>query len=408
MMGKKYKKAILFIVVFLGLSFILVYSYKKYTNSYSEGAIVTKLANLSVNYIDGNVVKSTDKEKILHFSVTNDSQIDVYYSVRLVNVKQFATDVKLYLYNNSNNSLEIKTNGTNDVIVSNGVKVSPKETQSYYIKITNPNEEFNIFELEVSEDKEQDITITKTIINNNIIKSAPATKVGEEAATNDEGLISDLDDYGVTYYFRGNVTNNYFNFAEKRWRIVRINGDNTIRLILDEQVSTMEQFAGEEGEYNSVAISKSLDEWYNSNLSNYDKYIVENKFCYDYNLSTDKTVYNAYTRVVVSNTPSFNCEGKVISKNIGLLSVDEAIYAGLMVNRSNTSNYLYNSGLNEWWTITPSTNEYGFNIFIVKNDGAITSVNSRNVKSLRPVINLSSYIHIEGNGTKENPYKIIE
>ena len=153
MMGKKYKKAILFIVVFLGLSFILVYSYKKYTNSYSEGAIVTKLANLSVNYIDGNVVKSTDKEKILHFSVTNDSQIDVYYSVRLVNVKQFATDVKLYLYNNSNNSLEIKTNGTNDVIVSNGVKVSPKETQSYYIKITNPNEEFNIFELEVSEDK---------------------------------------------------------------------------------------------------------------------------------------------------------------------------------------------------------------------------------------------------------------
>ena len=36
-----------------------------------------------------------------------------------------------------------------------------------------------------------------------------------------------------TYYFRGNVQNNYVNFANLTWRIVRINEDKTIRLVLN-------------------------------------------------------------------------------------------------------------------------------------------------------------------------------
>ena len=47
------------------------------------------------------------------------------------------------------------------------------------------------------------------------------------------GIYKDEDDYGTTYYFRGNVENNYVKFAGKDWRIVRINEDGTIRLILD-------------------------------------------------------------------------------------------------------------------------------------------------------------------------------
>ena len=52
-------------------------------------------------------------------------------------------------------------------------------------------------------------------------------------ATTDEGIYSAQDDYGTSYYFRGATTNNYVKFAGFYWRIVRINGDGTIRLIYD-------------------------------------------------------------------------------------------------------------------------------------------------------------------------------
>ena len=52
-------------------------------------------------------------------------------------------------------------------------------------------------------------------------------------ATTDEGIYAAQDDYGTSYYFRGAVENNYVKFANKYWRIIRINGDGTIRLIYD-------------------------------------------------------------------------------------------------------------------------------------------------------------------------------
>ena len=47
----------------------------------------------------------------------------------------------------------------------------------------------------------------------------------------DKGLYKTVDDYGDTYYYRGKVDNNYVSFAGFIWRIVRINGDGSIRLI---------------------------------------------------------------------------------------------------------------------------------------------------------------------------------
>lgn len=41
------------------------------------------------------------------------------------------------------------------------------------------------------------------------------------------------DNDGDSYYFAGAVDNNYVSFANKTWRIVRINGDGSIRLILN-------------------------------------------------------------------------------------------------------------------------------------------------------------------------------
>lgn len=45
------------------------------------------------------------------------------------------------------------------------------------------------------------------------------------------------DAYGDSYYYRGNVTNNYVLFAGKYWRIIRYNGDGTVRVIYDGTVA---------------------------------------------------------------------------------------------------------------------------------------------------------------------------
>ena len=39
------------------------------------------------------------------------------------------------------------------------------------------------------------------------------------------------DDYGISYYFRGAVENNWVKFAGYYWRILRVNGDGSIRMI---------------------------------------------------------------------------------------------------------------------------------------------------------------------------------
>ena len=51
-------------------------------------------------------------------------------------------------------------------------------------------------------------------------------------------LASTEDDYGTSYYFRGAVKNNYVEFANKCWRIVRISGDGSVKLILHNDNTT--------------------------------------------------------------------------------------------------------------------------------------------------------------------------
>ena len=52
-----------------------------------------------------------------------------------------------------------------------------------------------------------------------------------ESTESDKGLYQETDDYGTTYYYRGNVVNNNVCFAGFYWKIVRINGNGTVRLI---------------------------------------------------------------------------------------------------------------------------------------------------------------------------------
>ena len=52
-----------------------------------------------------------------------------------------------------------------------------------------------------------------------------------KTVTTDEGLYMAEDDDGASYYYRGAVKNNYVSFAGYTWRIIRRNGDGSIRMI---------------------------------------------------------------------------------------------------------------------------------------------------------------------------------
>ena len=106
-------------------------------------------------------------------------------------------------------------------------------------------------------------------------------------ATTDEGIYSAQDDYGTSYYFRGAVENNYVKFANKYWRIIRINGDGTIRLIYD---GTSAHANGESSTDRQIGTSA-----FNSKANtyeSYDNFYLGYMYFYQYrNINTGGTFY---------------------------------------------------------------------------------------------------------------------
>ena len=76
-------------------------------------------------------------------------------------------------------------------------------------------------------------TLLAAIKNANTVISSPSTYPGQDiSASNEAALVSEEDDYGTSYYFRGAVTNNFVEYANMCWRIVRVTGDGSIKLVL--------------------------------------------------------------------------------------------------------------------------------------------------------------------------------
>ncbi len=75
----------------------------------------------------------------------------------------------------------------------------------------------------------------KTILANNTLNET--TPDFSKIATTNEGMYATEDDLGTSYYFRGAVNNNWVKFGKDSsgnymyWRIIRINGDGSIRMI---------------------------------------------------------------------------------------------------------------------------------------------------------------------------------
>ena len=109
-------------------------------------------------------------------------------------------------------------------------------------------------------------------------------------ATTDEGLYMAEDDDGASYYYRGAVKNNYVSFAGYTWRIIRRNGNGSIRLIYSGKTTS------DTGE--STTIGKSQ---YNSKYWDpaYVGYKYDEKFSLHENNET--TSYDG-----VTNTQKYN------------------------------------------------------------------------------------------------------
>ncbi len=236
------------------------------------------------------------------------------------------------------------------------------------------------------------------------------------------GIYTAEDDFGTSYYFRGDVENNYVYFAGYYWRIIRINGDGSIRIIYDGtsahvngESSTDRQlgiskfnsaindnayvgfmygatgsstYAATHANTNNSTIKTYLDNWYNTNIkgTTNEQYIVDAIYCNDREVSSgtgswqDDTEYKSYNRIK-NKTPSLKCNqvndrftvnvnidnvtgNGALKYPIGLITVDEVSYAGGITlsygSGTGTNNEVYYlCTKNNFWTMSP----YGYSTY---------------------------------------------
>ena len=149
-------------------------------------------------------------------------------------------------------------------------------------------------------------------------------------------LASTEDDYGTSYYFRGKVKNNYVQFANKCWRIVRITGNGAIKLVLHNDNTSdasdpcssvnngdyaafahyngstytsafnssrddnayigfmygttgASDYASTHANVNKSTILTNLETWYKNNLASYEDKLADTIWC------NDKSTFSTYT-----------------------------------------------------------------------------------------------------------------
>ncbi len=194
----------------------------------------------------------------------------------------------------------------------------------------------------------------------------------DDPATTDEGIFEMEDDYGTSYYYRGAVTNNYVKFAGFYWRIIRVNGEGSLRIMYDgtqafengtnnarrfiktgqtystnpydnKYVGWMYGPAGtdsstskEEAQSNieNSTIKEVVDAWYKTNIEDkgYGNVVSDTIFCNDRSIpgkattgfgsdtglgyGNNSTAYGAFARMrmgfsgYIGATPTFKCPQK--------------------------------------------------------------------------------------------------
>lgn len=236
-------------------------------------------------------------------------------------------------------------------------------------------------------------TLLAAIRKNSIIGTT-ATIPGREISTATEKVLASTeDDYGTTFYFRGAVTNNFVIFANMCWKIVRVTGNGSIKLVLynrndsnlenpcnqtgnnlsfakykgnttttkfnsssgmNAYVGLMygspdsETYAAEHANKNDSTILTNLKTWYDTKLRNYNDMLADIIWCNDKSVlgsgtgySNDWGDYGSYQRLIndsVEHQPSLLCSTitmENVEKNLSRFTSSDIINGNGKLKGSN-------------------------------------------------------------------------
>lgn len=274
-------------------------------------------------------------------------------------------------------------------------------------------------------------------------------KGGDAILANDNAPTSSTIDWtgGTTYYYTGKP-NNWIQFAGFYWRIIRINGDKTIRIIYSGNAETGPAITGEGTQIETSAFNSTsaggiyvgytygsgqhgygtnsriltqLNTWYNNNLVTNEQFIdIESEFCSDRNMANGSNwgagayAYAAHDRVDDSSNASLLCNSEdLLSKSngklpnpIGLITSDEVLLTGITYINANTESYLYTGLI--YWTLSPGVYDLRTaRVFYVDADGTLDRDAVTHQYGVRPVINLRADVQLTGSGTTSDPFKVV-
>ncbi len=423
---------LLAISILIGFSYSYYVANVKYVNN-TETVILSDVLNLifddtkEINVED--IIPGDSFTKT--FTVENTSDKATTFNILFNStINEFNRDLVYELY--EGDKLVVSTSltpKTGDIsYIKQNISIDATAKKEYTLKITfiyKESEDQNdlqgkkfssTIEINTTQINDEIKTATNYLLLNNQVQESSLNLTTKSL---ENGLYKTIDTNtgNPIYFYRGEVTNNYVSFANELWRIIRINEDGSIRVIKDTNVNTNYSFNENseiENAYNYVNsnIATNVNEYYNTILKDYQSMLSSEDYCVDtmivkndyYKESEENKSYSEYT-------PTYKCNNST-KLNIGLISYDEAVLAGLYYNLSNSNNYLIQGTNKNTWTLSKAgkyqySNDYY--AWKINDSGSIyeASVNSQNI-SYRPVINLKSTLNLTGNGTIENPYVFSE
>ncbi len=197
-------------------------------NGMKKTPFTFKLTNTCDKYVKAYITLDPLKEGTTNYILSK-------YIKANVSSKGTTDSGSLIVGNQATKELENKDNG----YILKEVVLSPKESKEYDLRIWMDYDTTKEQAAGMSYPSQIVIvtepskaTLAGTILANNEVKT-PLTVPGRKVSSSTEALLASTeDDYGTSYYFRGTVKNNYVEFANKCWRIVRITGNGAVKLVL--------------------------------------------------------------------------------------------------------------------------------------------------------------------------------
>ena len=303
---KKKQKRVMIYVMIISLICVVGVSYAFFTAGMSSETSTTVRADagtMKITYNGGaniNLAGIYPKDdvwatKTITVTGNNTTDAEMYYKLTLVvDSNTFKTDDPLQyelVSTNTSTNGEIIPNisktditGTSIELGSGKFKKANNAKHTYLLKIYYPKKATSqnanqgaafSAHVEITSAKAPTVpTFAETILANNKVK-APITTPGAAISTASEALLASAeDDYGTSYYFRGAVKNNYVEFANKCWRIVRVSGDGSVKLILHNDNTTgaanpcdaaNNSASAAFARYNGTTYTSKFNEKYNDN-----------------------------------------------------------------------------------------------------------------------------------------------